>query len=549
MRFGPLDVAAAEGAVLAHSLRFAGKTMKKGRILSPGDLEALQAAGIAEVTAALIEPGDVAEDAAAARIASGLSAHPAIRVSAPFTGRVNLFAEEAGLVAIDTDLVDRLNRIDEAVTVATLDPMARVHPRQMLATVKIIPYAAPEAAVVEAEALIADTALAGRRMVGLNPFRLKAASLILTRTKGMADKVIEKGARAVRDRVSALGMTLSDEQVVPHDTGAIQAALAEAKGDAVLILTGSATSDRMDVGPGGLLAAGGRLTRFGMPVDPGNLLFLGDLDGRPVVGLPGCARSPKLNGADWVLERLVAGLDVSGDGIGAMGVGGLLKEIPSRPIPRAGGDAAPRRPVIAAIVLAAGQSRRMAGRDKLLETVGGRTLLRRTVQAAIASAADRVLVVLREDDDLRRATLTGLAAAIETNPRAAEGMGTSLAAGIRALGPEVDGALILMADMPEITSADIGRLIAGFDPAEGRAIVRATSAGGEPGHPVLFGRRFFEVLAALEGDQGARQVVRENAEFVVDLALPGRAALTDLDTPDAWAQWRTAQEASGPAEA
>ena len=71
-----------------------------------------------------------------------------------------------------------------------------------------------------------------------------------------------------------------------------------------------------------------------MPVDPGNLLVLGDLRGQPVIGLPGCARSPALNGADWVLERVACGLDITDDDIAGMGVGGLLKEIPLRPQPR-----------------------------------------------------------------------------------------------------------------------------------------------------------------------------------------------------------------------
>jgi molybdenum cofactor cytidylyltransferase len=110
----------------------------------------------------------------------------------------------------------------------------------------------------------------------------------------------------------------------------------------LLILTGTATSDLHDTAPEAVRRAGGQVARFGMPVDPGNLLFLGALGGRPVIGLPGCARSSALNGADWVLERLACGLEVTGDDIAAMGVGGLLKEIPTRPEPREG-RAAPER--------------------------------------------------------------------------------------------------------------------------------------------------------------------------------------------------------------
>ena len=108
------------------------------------------------------------------------------------------------------------------------------------------------------------------------------------------------------------------------------AALAGLPGEMALILTGSATSDLHDTAPNAVRLAGGQVARFGMPVDPGNLLFHGKHAGRPVIGLPGCARSPALNGADWVLERFACGLDPSDDDIAAMGVGGLLKEIPVR---------------------------------------------------------------------------------------------------------------------------------------------------------------------------------------------------------------------------
>ncbi|MEM7508089.1 MAG: molybdopterin-binding/glycosyltransferase family 2 protein [Pseudomonadota bacterium] len=534
MKFGPVALADAEGAVLAHSLRHSGGVIKKGRMLSAADLTLLSAAGITEVTVARRDPGDVAEDDAARRIAALIAAEcDATTLSAPFTGRVNLYADQPGLVEIDEARVNTLNRIDEAITLATLGQYARAHPRQMLATVKIIPYAAPEAAVVEAETL-----LAAGPVVRLRPFATAGASLILTRVPGMADRVIEKGTKAVRDRLQALGIALVDEKIVPHETARIAAAMQGAGGQMILLLTGSATSDRADMGPAALVASGGKLLRFGMPVDPGNLLFVGELQGRNVIGLPGCARSPKLNGADWVLERLAAGIDVGDAQIAAMGVGGLLKEIPSRPTPRAGGEAAPRRPVIATILLAAGSSRRMQGRDKLLEPVSGEALLRRLAQQSLASGADQTMVVLRDEDPLREDALRGLDVTLCRNRQAAEGMGTSIAAAIRALGVGIDGALILMADMPEVTAADLDRLIAAFDPAEGRAIVRATTAVGEAGHPVLFGRRFFEPLAALEGDTGAREVLREHAEFVVDVALPGERAVIDLDTQDAWDAWR-----------
>jgi len=536
MKFGPVPIAEAEGAILAHSAGLASGRLKKGRRLSAADIAALAAEGLTEVIVARLGPDDVAEDPAAARIGAALAPGAEARglvVSAPFTGRVNIYAAGQGVLRLDAALIGRLNAIDEAVTLATLPDHARVAPRQMLATVKIIPYAAPDGAVAAAEAM-----LVGGTAIRVNPLARKTASLILTRTKGLAEKLVTKGAEAVRARVAALGIELVSEQRVAHVTAELARAVAEAPGEMVLILTGSATSDRNDVGPAALVAAGGRLTRFGMPVDPGNLLFLGDLAGRPVIGLPGCARSPKLNGADWVLERVACGLDPTTEEIAAMAVGGLLKEIPSRPEPRAGGAEAARRPVVSALVLAAGRSSRMGGRDKLLEPVAGAPLLRHVVEALSASAVDEIVVVLPPDPGERLAALAGTEVRVVTNPRAAEGMGTSVGAGVTGLRADADAVLIVLADMPEVTATDFDRLIAAFDPAEGRAIVRAVTEAGRPGHPVLFGRRFFEPLRALEGDRGARSLIEDDPEFVADVILPGAAAATDLDTPEDWDAWR-----------
>ena len=194
-------------------------------------------------------------------------------------------------------------------------------------------------------------------------------------------------------------------------------------------------------------------------------------------------------------------------------------------------------PRVVAIVLAAGASRRMRGRDKLMEPVSGRPALRAVAEVATASRADSVVVVLPPAAAARREALAGLGVAVAEAADWAEGMAASSRAGLAAAG-EADAVVILLADMPEVTAGDVDRLIAAFDPEEGREICRAVSADGTPGHPVLFGRRFFEALAGLEGDRGAREVVREAGEFVTEVATSGRSAVVDLDTPEEWAAWR-----------
>ncbi len=532
MEFGPVPVADAAGAMLAHSVRAGGEKLGKGDVLTAEQAARLAAAGVTEVWVARPGPEDMAEDEAAAAVAAPL-AGPHLSLSAPFTGRVNLFAEAAGVIRVDAEAIRAANREDEAVTIATLPDYARVAPRQMLATVKIIPYAAPGAAVRAAAARLAGA-------VTLHRFRPLRASLFVTKTETLKPALVAKGAEAISARLAALGVALAGEPVVtPHETGPLAAALRAAEGDLVLILGGSATSDRRDVAPAALVEAGGRIERFGMPVDPGNLLFLGALGGRPALGLPGCARSPKLNGADWVLERLVAGLPVTGADIEAMGIGGLLKEIPSRPQPR-GGAAPAGRPFVAAILLAAGSSSRMRGADKLMEDAQGAPMIRRAAEALIASRADETVAVLRPGDEARRAALSGLGLRIVENPEAAEGMGASIRAGMAAIAPGADAALIALADMPEIGAREIDSLLAAFDPEEGREIVRAATAGGAPGNPALFGRRYFEELQALEGDVGARSVLAAHPEAVRLVPLKGEAARRDLDTPEDWAAWREA---------
>ncbi|MES2336001.1 MAG: molybdopterin-binding protein [Pseudomonadota bacterium] len=326
MRFGPVPLSEAEGAILAHSVPLADGRLRKGCVLTAPDLVRLHHAGLTEVMVARLDPGDVPEDAAADRLARSLVPDPVaagLVLSQAFTGRVNLNAAWPGILQLDPRAVLALNRVHPAITLATLSPFARVAAAQLAGTVKIIAYAVPEEALATACALACCA-------VRILPVRRRTASLILTEVPDGDLNLAAKGRRAVETRLRALGIALTGCTTVPHRTAAIATALAAAQGELLLILTGSATSDLHDVAPEALRAAGGRVQRFGMPVDPGNLLFLGDLGARPVIGLPGCARSPAQNGADWVLERLACGVTVSDDDIAAMGIGGLLKEIPQR---------------------------------------------------------------------------------------------------------------------------------------------------------------------------------------------------------------------------
>jgi molybdenum cofactor cytidylyltransferase len=284
--------------------------------------------------------------------------------------------------------------------------------------------------------------------------------------------------------------------------------------------------------PAGIAAAGGTVMHFGMPVDPGNLLLLGDLHGKPVVGLPSCARSPKVNGFDFVMRRLFAGLPVTAEDIMRMGVGGLLQEIPTRPQPRDAEHAPLRAPRIAAIVLAAGQSTRM-GTNKLLADWRGKPLLRWTVEAALKAETRPVIVVTGHQANKIEAALQGLAVTFVSNPDYADGLSTSLKAGLRAVPPNCDGALVLLGDMPKIAPALIDRMIAAFSPQDGRAICVAVHEGTR-GNPVLWARQFFPEIEAISGDTGAKALFARHEELVCEIEA-GQASLSDIDTPEALA--------------
>ena len=367
MKFGPVAIAEAEGSVAAHSVRAGDVIVRKGATISASDVARLSAAGVTELVAVRFEPGDIDENSAAARLAAAL-AGPGVVTEAAFTGRVNLFATAAGVLTIDTEAIDRFNQVDEAITAATLPAMKAVVAGEMVGTVKIIPYGL--AGCLVKEALVS---LSGARPIAVAAYRPARVGVISTLLPGLKPSVVDKTLRVMADRLAPAAATLSGDERVPHEIAPLARAIATmAAGPAeiVVVFGASAITDRRDVIPQALLEAGGRIEHLGMPVDPGNLLLIGELGGKPVIGAPGCARSPKENGFDWVLQRCLAGIPVRRADIQAMGVGGLLMEIVSRPQPRAPGRTEPAR--IAGLVLAAGRSTRMGQANKLLLPVRGK---------------------------------------------------------------------------------------------------------------------------------------------------------------------------------
>jgi molybdenum cofactor cytidylyltransferase len=527
VKFGPVPVGEASGAILAHSVRHATGVIRKGRVLGDDDIAVLRRDGIADVVVARLGPEDVHEDAAAEEVARAIAGE-GVRVERPFTGRSNLYAEAAGVFVADRALIDRINAVDPAITVATLPEYASVAAGQMVATVKVIPFAAARAAVGRA------TELAARPATEVMAYRPLRVGLVATELPALKRSAMDKTRRLLDERLSPAGAAVMREDRVAHDTGTVAASLIEQKtqgADLLVVFGASAVVDADDVIPAAIERAGGRVVRFGMPVDPGNLLVLGEIGDVPVIGAPGCARSPSENGFDWVLNRLLAGIDVTAEDIASLGVGGLLMEIVSRPQPRE--EPPSPRPKVAALLLAAGSSRRMGGPNKLVATIGGRPLVRIAAEAAVASAADSLTVVTGHQAGEIEAALKGLQATIVHNPDHANGLSTSLRAGLARIPSDADAIVVLLGDMPGVTAAMIDREIDAFNPAKGAEIV-VPSHVGQRGSPVLWSRRFFGELAAVEGDKGGRDVISAHRDVVAWIDL-GPATALDVDTPEALA--------------
>ncbi len=514
MRFGPVPLAAAAGALLAHGQMIGPRRLAKGHRLTGDDLAAAAAAGLDHLVVAQLDADDVAEDAAAVALAAAL-AGPGCHALAPVHGRVNIAAAADGVLCLPPGMVAAVNGVDEALTLATLRNGQRVARGEIIGTIKTITYA------VAAETLA--RAVAAAQAMQVAGFGRRRIDLIATSLPAASAKARDKLVRVTAARVAALDGALAVAPPCPHDEAALAQALAAATGDIILVAGASATVDRGDVIPAAIVAAGGAVLRLGMPVDPGNLLVLGALGGRPVIGLPGCARSPKRNGFDIVLEHLAAGLPVDGAMIAGLGEGGLLPEA-ERPEPRALAGVPGR---VGAVVLAAGRSSRFGGAHKLLAPWRGKPLVAHVVDAVAAAGLPPPLVVLGHEAAAVRAALAGRDVHFVQAADWADGMGHSLAAGIAAVPEAWDAALLCLGDMPAVEPALITALAA----AAGDVV--APVWDGRRGHPVRWPRAAFGQLRRLSGDAGGRSLMADHV--VTEVAAPSPACLTDIDTAEALA--------------
>jgi len=534
MKFGSFSIDDADGVVLGHAVKLADGSLPKGHRIDAADIDRLRSEGIKHVIAARIEPGDVGEDDAAGRLARAVTPDH-LRFSEASTGRVNVYSTVDGLFVATRSAVDRLNRIDPGITLACLNDHVPVRNGDMVATFKIIPLAVSGAKLDAAcEVLRATSAFE------VKPFAGRSVSLIATELPSLKPAVMDKTARVLSRRLIASGSHLVREARVAHRVEPVAEALRDVSGapdkapKLIILFGASAVIDDEDVIPEAIRQAGGEVVQVGMPVDPGNLLVLGRIGDIPVIGAPGCARSPKENGFDWVLDRILVGEEPSALDISGMGVGGLLMEIQARPSLREQEARLVPADNVVAVVLAAGKASRMGegGPHKLLAEFDGVPLVSRSVRTAIGSRASSVIVVTGHRKDDIEAALSGLNAMTVHNPDYASGMASSLATGFSVeQARDADGALVMLADMPGVSSSDLDKLILAFRRSHGQSIIRAVSHG-KRGNPVIIPKSLYDEVLRLEGDVGARHIIETSGVPVADIEI-GDAAHLDVDTPEA----------------
>ena len=549
MKFSEYYLDDALGAILAHSLRLPNRSLKKGTVLTDSDLSFLKEYGYNKIVCAKLEEDDLNEDVAAAELATLIAGSNLVKGNA-FTGRCNLFSETPGLVVYNPSYLDRFNSVHESITLGSVAPFQNVAQGQMIATLKIIPFAIPAKLLRK----IKDNKEDFENLLHVAPYLDKRVTLIQSRLPGTKETVLNSTLEATNFRLQNLGISELNEARCNHDQNSLSELIIQAvkkQAELILISGASAVVDRRDVVPAAIEQAGGKIRHFGMPVDPGNLLLLGSINGIDVIGIPGCARSPKLNGFDWVLQRLLANMSVESVDIMRMGSGGLLKDIITRPLPRAKASQPdqslirtnPDLDKIHAVILAGGQSKRMGTNNKLVLPINGKPMVAITAETIIASKANSVTVVTGfEHQKIKESIKTSNIEFIH-NKDFRNGISSSVVTAIKSAPEDCSAILIGLGDMPKITVSHINKLIDAYNPLEGRAICVPTWKA-KRGNPVLWSRRFFPEMLELKGDFGAKELMGKYAELVVEVEMNDNGIVMDIDTPEALEAFRNTNHRS-----
>lgn len=518
MWFGELPVSECVGCILAHSQKLPTRKLAKGSVIDNSMIADLKTHGVRSLTVARLDADDIAENDAASKLAvKAMGA--GTRAEKPHTGRVNIYATVDGLLHYDRHSVIAANSISSDITLSVIAPDQWVLAGRMIASAKIISYA------VAGKELNQSIEALGE--ISVHSAKPGTAVLIQTVLPSVKPSVLDKTTQVTKRRLQARSAELIAEYRCSHNINELTEALKNAvtlAPDLILMIGASAISDRGDVLPAAVEQVDGLVRRVGLPVDPGNLLMLAEIDSIPVLGLPGCARSPKHNGLDLLLDRILCDVAVSDEWLNGLCIGGLLGELHNRPQPRVIVEKNNR---IAGLILAAGSSRRTGATNKLLYSSEGRPVLGFVIESVLASEVNLGLVVTGHESEQVLKAIEPYEIDSYHCAKHADGMAHSIAAGLSRL-QTFDAVLVCLGDMPHVSSTTINQII-NCTASVADSIVVPTFEGRR-GNPVMIGRAFFDTLLQHEGDTGARFLMAQYPEKVIELALDTDEILKDYDT-------------------
>lgn len=531
MKFSEKNVNKSLGLILAHSISKDNVKIKKGTILEKLHIKKLFEIGVKKIFTVKLDKDDIFENEAAKEIGKVFFSKENVRVGKSFSGRVNIFSTSLGIFNVNEKVINKSNSVNYSLTIATLSNNSVVSPGQIIATIKVIPYG------VKKSVLNKFLKILNQNTLTIFDVKLRNVSLIVTQRENNSNYLNDKIIDSVNHRLFKLGIRLNEIHFCKHDKNALANLLEKISFDLVLILLATATTDINDIGPSAIKLIKGKIIRFGMPVDPGNLLFLGQTrNEKMVIGLPGCIKSKSLNGADWIIERLVCGMTINNEMISSMGVGGLLKEISNRPRPRII-ESFSKIKKIDIMLLAAGKSTRMQKEDKLLLKKNNKSLLQTSVEECTKANLNKVHVILGYNKDSRKKILKNFDVNVCFFEGYEEGIGASIRYGMQFIKPEVDAVIISLADMPKVKHDLYLRLIEKFNKNKNNEICRLFSSSEKAGHPILFSKRFFENLRSLTGDTGAKELIKDSQEYLCKIYCDDDSPIYDIDNIKDYDDW------------
>ncbi len=441
------------------------------------------------------------------------------------TGRVNFYATNDGLLAFDAPNCHQANGLSEHITLAILPPFQMVRRGQLCASLKILPYFVDENLVRQFGQLARQVQCAVHGFMG------GRVHLLMTMTDDKRPEDYIKSAIMVQDKLQIYGYKTTTISYCRHDMQEIcQKLTIKGEFDVVCVMGAVAISDRADIVPRALCQLGGTIERFGMPMDPGNLLLLGKLGGAHFLGLPGCAKSRKLNGLDFILMRLSAGLNPTSQQIAQMGVNGILPEDFNRGALRAQKPAIMSQPLIA--IMAAGLGRRMGGDiAKPLVIFRDKPLIQWVIEACMTALPKAEIIVIinstGQGKKIEEFCKTLGVNAVE-NPQYAEGMASSLRLASHLALERKSALMVFCADMPNITPPTIEKIWREFQSSPTICAVQP-KFGESFGHPVVLSPRLFAQIAEIQGDMGARQILQDAGEHRKIIEVLDAGILQDID--------------------